>query len=167
MPAFAIALAAVFALAALSKMRLLWARAAGWHPLFLRGRRRRFASVLVALSLGIDVVVVTTVPVAPRVAAFVALTALCVYTLCAWAWLGASATDCKCFPLDLLSVRSRGQLVVRNGILGLVAALAALSSPYPIGWSISSMGGGVALIAALTLAIGAFDRYGPPKEAGS
>jgi hypothetical protein len=118
------------ALASAEKAADLFHGAAGWHPVMLVAPwRRRWASLLMGVSLLADAFAVLCLIIAPRLGAALACVLIVTYTSAAIrVHLDGEGTDCRCF-FKVPGTRTRVGLVVRNSWLLFLAVAVLLWRP--------------------------------------
>lgn len=89
----------VFLLAGSEKVLVLYRGASNWHPVMLVSlRRRHLARILMTGSLGVDIITLTLLLVAPRAGGVAAMVLICAYTVAALpAHRVGTASECGCF----------------------------------------------------------------------
>ncbi len=136
------AITVVFALSLAEKVIVLGERRAGWHPLILaRAWRRRHAHALIAAAAVLDLSACLLLGLEPAAGGWLAVALLLVYTVVALGAHGGSEPpgSCQCF-WRVLDVETKRGLIVRNSLLGCLAAAAAVAGLLP------SMTGGLAAL---------------------
>lgn len=120
----------IFSLAAVEKLNLLRTNAAAWHPIMLASPRRRHnATLLMALGLGADLVVVALLLSQPARGSVVAAILVLGYSIAAMGVPeSVGGSSCRCL-WKVMNTWTRSGLLVRNSMF---VGLAALARVQPV-----------------------------------
>jgi hypothetical protein len=143
------ALAAVFGAAIAEKAASIRQGSAAWHPVFVANPiLRSHAHRLMAGSLGLDLVVVLALLLAPRAGAILAVAAICAYSAAALR-VHVTGDSCSCF-WRFGNSRTRRGLLVRNCWLIGLAALSSQSRIDEVSFPLA-LGAAVVLMSVVLL----------------
>lgn len=123
-----LALAAIFAVAAIHKLRLVVRHEARWHPIAIGWQRLRPAAAWIfGTSAVADIGLVYLLITGSNASQVAVPVVLMLYTLVAAR--RARQSPCNCFSTSALEARSMLALVVRNAVLGAGAVIQVSDAP--------------------------------------